>query len=146
MADHRELLARNAQNIVEFRSSGGKLAEFGDAPIVLLTTVGTKSGEPRTSPVLYQPDDDDPNLIYVIASFAGSDHNPQWFNNIAAKPHEIVVERGTESFQADAETLAEPKRTEIYTKQEGSFSAFTQYRESTSRTIPVVALTLRPAG
>ena len=142
--DNSELLARNIENIAEFRSNGGRLAEFGDAPIVLLTTIGATSGQPRTSPVLYRPDDVDPNLIYVIASFAGSDTDPQWFNNLMARPHQVVVERGTESFDADAESLAEPRRTEIYAQQEASFPAFTDYRTSTSRTIPVVALTLRP--
>lgn len=70
--DANRTLEFNARNIAEFRSSGGKLGgAFEGAPVLLLTTVGAKSGQPRTSPMMYLPEGD---RIFVFASNEGKDN------------------------------------------------------------------------
>ena len=74
--DRARILTFNNKNIAEFRSNGGRIASFGDAPVLLLTTTGAKSEQPRTSPMMYLADDHEPNRVYVFASAAGADTNP----------------------------------------------------------------------
>jgi deazaflavin-dependent oxidoreductase (nitroreductase family) len=142
--DTAKMLAHNAQMIEEFRTTGGTLGAFGDGPVLLLTTIGARSGKQRTSPMMYlaDPDDpDDPRVVYVFASKAGADDNPAWFHNLVAHP-EVTVEIGRETRAAVAEPVAEPERTRLYAIQAGRFPGFAEYERRTSRTIPVVALTL----
>ncbi len=87
----------NAQIIAEFRANGGKAAEFGDAPLVILHTIGAKSGELRETPLVALVEGDD---LYVFASKGGAPTNPDWYYNLKAQP-EITVEYGTETFTAD---------------------------------------------
>lgn len=139
----REAAEFNASNIVEFRANGGKLSSFGDAPVLLLTTVGAKSGESRTSPMMYRADEQDPDRVYVFASAAGAEKNPAWFNNLVAHPTDVELEIGTEKLSARAEVLPESTRARIFALQADDFSGFAAYQEKTSRRIPVVALNLR---
>jgi len=142
MVDKAELLAGNAANIEEFRASGGRLAAFGDAPVVLLTTKGAQTGESRTSPLMYLADDADPDTVYVFGSYAGADVDPSWFRNLVAHPDDVRVEIGSESMDATAEVLAEPERSEVFAEQKRRYAQFAGYETKTSRTIPVVALHL----
>ncbi|MGH2889591.1 MAG: nitroreductase/quinone reductase family protein [Solirubrobacteraceae bacterium] len=137
-----ERLEFNRRNIAEFRSSGGRIASFGDATMLLLTTTGASSGLPRTSPLAYLADEHDPNRVYVFASAAGQDQNPAWFDNLVAKPDDLVVEIGTDRVAAVAEVVPEPRRSEIYARQAARSQSFAAYQEKTARRIPVVALTL----
>lgn len=140
--DREQRRAFNQQNIAEFRTSGGRIASFGDAPVLLLTSTGAKSGLPRTNPMMYLADEGDPNRVYVFAAAAGSDTNPAWFNNLVAAPNGVTVEIGSETLRADAEVLPEPTREQIYAIQAGRYAGFAGYQAKTSRPIPVVALTL----
>jgi deazaflavin-dependent oxidoreductase (nitroreductase family) len=136
----------NAQNIAEFRASGGKVASFGDAPLLLLTTIGAKSGAERVNPMMYLADEDDPDRVYVFASKAGADTDPAWLRNLVAHPQQVTVELGDETLAADAELLEEPARSEVYEVQATRHHGFADYAAKTSRVIPVVALTLRRGG
>lgn len=82
----------NDGNIAEFRASGGQIGLFGDAPVLLLTSIGAKSGARRTSPMIYLADQDDSELIYVFASAAGADTNPAWYYNLLSHPDQVTVE------------------------------------------------------
>jgi len=95
--DRERIMANNRANIAEFRASGGRIATFGDAPLLLLTTTGAQSGQPRTSPMMYLADEDDPNRVYVFASYAGADVNPAWFHNLVVHPDAVRVEIGREA-------------------------------------------------
>ena len=138
-----QVLQFNERNIEEFRSSGGRLSSFGDAPVLLLTTTGARSGVPRTSPMMYLADDGDPDRVYVFASAAGADTNPAWFGNVVAHPRGLTVEIERETVRADAEVLAEPARTQTYDTQAARYPGFAAYQAKTTRVIPVVALTLQ---
>src|SRR3954454_20010898 len=133
----------NRANIAEFRESGGRIASFGDAPLLLLTTIGAKSGEPRIAPMMYLADAEDPDRVYVFASNAGRDFDPAWMNNVRSHPTGLTVEIGTETYTADAEELGEPQRSDIYAIQAERYDGFAKYQAGTDRKIPVVALQLQ---
>ena len=112
--NRQEMLAFNAGNVAEFRASGGTISSFGDAPVLLLTTVGAKSGASRVNPMMYLADPDNPRRVFVFASAAGADANPAWFTNLVANPHDVTVEIGSEQLVANAEVLAEPARARTF--------------------------------
>jgi deazaflavin-dependent oxidoreductase (nitroreductase family) len=140
--DRERILTRNAANIAEFRSSGGRLAAFGNAPLLLLTTIGARSGQPRTTPMMYLADEHDPDRVHVFATYAGADTNPAWFHNLVAHPDDVRVEIGTQAMTATATVLPEPHRSEVYAVQARRYPRFSEYETRTKRSIPVVALTL----
>ena len=128
----------NKAIIEEFRANEGKVGgQFAGANLLLLHTKGAKSGLERTNPVMYFMDD---NRYVVIASKGGAETHPDWYHNLLAHP-EISVEVGTEQFMAIATVPSEPERTRLYEKMESIRPAFTEYKNKTSRVIPVVTLT-----
>jgi deazaflavin-dependent oxidoreductase (nitroreductase family) len=128
----------NDEVIKEFRENKGKVGGFfATMPLVLLNTIGAKSGLPRTNPTAYLADDE---RLIVIASKGGAPTNPDWYYNIVANP-EITVEVGTEKYQALAKVADEPDRTELFDKMAAVNPGFAEYKEKTSRVIPVVTLT-----
>ncbi|CAA9561374.1 MAG: AclJ [uncultured Thermomicrobiales bacterium] len=127
----------NEQVIDEFRANGGRVGgPFEGAPMILLTTTGAKSGQPRISPLVYSKDGD---KLVIIASKGGADTNPDWYHNLVANP-EVTLEVGTEKFQARASVPGEPERTRLYDQQAAMMPGFKAYAEKTSRRIPVVVL------
>jgi deazaflavin-dependent oxidoreductase (nitroreductase family) len=141
--DKQKTLTFNEKNIAGFRASHGRIASFGDAPLLLLTTIGARSGQRRTTPMMYLADEQDPKRVYVFASYAGADQNPAWFHNVVAHPDDIGVELVDERHLVTAEVLRDPRRAEVYAKQAGRYPNFAGYQEKTSRAIPVIALTLQ---
>jgi deazaflavin-dependent oxidoreductase (nitroreductase family) len=98
----------NAQIIEEFRANGGKVGGgFEGAPMLLLTTVGAKSGATRVHPMMYLEED---GRHYVFASKAGADTHPDWFHNLVAHP-EVTVEIGADTLPMRATPLegSEPR-------------------------------------
>jgi len=74
----------NTKIIAEFRSNDGKVGgQFEGAPLLLLTTTGARSGQPRVNPMMYL---DEGDRLYVFASKAGAPTNPDWYHNLAAHP------------------------------------------------------------
>jgi deazaflavin-dependent oxidoreductase (nitroreductase family) len=127
----------NRQIIEEFRANGGKVGGmFAGAPLLLLTTKGAKSGEMRVNPLVYL---DDAGRTVIIASYAGAPSNPPWYHNLVANPA-VTIEVGTQTLKMRAEVVQEPDRTRLYTKMESMMPTFTEYRQKTKRTIPVIAL------
>lgn len=109
--DKKQRLEFNEKNIAGFRVSNGRIASFGDAPLLLLTTTGARSGQRRTSPMMYLADEHDLDRVYVFASAAGADQNPAWSHNIVAHPDDIEVELGDKRYVATAEVLPDLRRT-----------------------------------
>jgi deazaflavin-dependent oxidoreductase (nitroreductase family) len=136
-----ERRAFNKRNIEEFRATGGTIASFGDAPILLLTTTGAKTGAERVSPMMYLAEEHDGDRVYVFASAAGADANPAWFGNLVAHP-DVTVEIGAQRVRARAQALDEPRRSQVFAMQASRYPAFARYQQATSRRIPVVALAL----
>lgn len=86
----------NTKIIAEFRANGGKVEQFGDVPLVILHTVGAKSGLVREIPLVVGHDGDH---HYVVASKGGAPTHPDWYFNLKAHP-EIDVELPDELFRA----------------------------------------------
>jgi deazaflavin-dependent oxidoreductase (nitroreductase family) len=127
----------NEKVIEEFRANGGKLGgNFQNMNLLLLGTTGAKTGAKRTNPLAYLKDG---ARYVVIASFAGGPKDPPWFLNLKATPR-VTVEVGSERFEARAEVVAEPERSQLYAKMAAIAPVFTEYQRKTTRTIPVVAL------
>ena len=128
----------NQHTIDEFRANQGKVGGyFAGANMLLLHTIGAKSGQPRTNPMVYVTDGD---RIVVIASKGGADSNPDWYYNLLANPI-VTVELGTERFQARATPVTEePERSRLYAKMVEHRSGFAEYEKKTSRKIPAVIL------
>ncbi len=130
----------NAQVIAEFRANDGKVAQFGDAPLVILHTVGAKSGEIREIPLVAL---DNEQGLYVFASKAGAPTNPDWYHNLRANP-QITVEYGTESFVADVVELPEDEGQARLQEQAAIMPQFGDYVTSAApRVIPAFAITRR---
>jgi deazaflavin-dependent oxidoreductase (nitroreductase family) len=127
----------NQNVIAEFRANGGKVAAFGGRTLLLLHTIGAKSGQERTNPVAFTRDGD---RLVIIASKAGAPDNPDWYHNLLANPL-VTVEAGTETFQARAAVAAEPERTRLYDLMVQSMPGFAEYQQKTTRVIPVITLT-----
>ncbi len=127
----------NRKIIEEFRANSGETSgPFKGRHLLLLTTTGAKSGEPRTTPLVYSRDD---NRIVVIASMGGAPKHPAWFLNLRAHP-EVTVELGTEKFKARASVIEGAERDRLYARQAAEMPAFNDYQQKTTRRIPVVVL------
>lgn len=127
----------NTQIIEEFRANAGTVGgPFEGAPMVLVTTTGAKSGQPRTAPLVYLPDG---NRIVIFASKAGAPTNPDWYHNLKATPI-VHVEVGDESFETTAVEVTGAERDRLFDEQVSRMPGFRTYAESTTRVIPVISL------
>ncbi|MGD0943605.1 MAG: nitroreductase family deazaflavin-dependent oxidoreductase [Acidimicrobiales bacterium] len=127
----------NQKIIEEFRSSGGEVGgQFAAAPLLLLTSTGAKTGQKRTTPVMYLADGD---RLAVFASKAGAPTNPDWYRNLLAHPR-ASVEVGTETFEVEAEVASPAERDRLYAIQAERYPGFAEYQEKTTRVIPVILL------
>jgi deazaflavin-dependent oxidoreductase (nitroreductase family) len=124
--------------IKEFRENGGKAISgpFVNAPLLLLTTTGAKSGRPFTTPLVYTKDGD---RIVIIASKGGFPTNPAWFHNLKAHPT-TTIEIGKEKFQAKATITKGPERQRLFDAQAKVMPTFNEYQKNTTRQIPVIVL------
>lgn len=130
-------LGLNTGVIAEFRANGGWCGgRWEGNPMILLTTVGARSGQARTSPLTYTTDGE---RLVVIASRAGDDRHPDWYHNLVANPA-VTVELGTERFEASAVVADEPERTRLLDARVEVMPRFGGYVTKTDRTIPVVVL------
>jgi deazaflavin-dependent oxidoreductase (nitroreductase family) len=138
MTNRSELNANNAKVIDEFRQKGGKVASRPGQQLVLLNTIGAKSGLHRTNPVSYIQRDD---CIYVFATKGGSPVHPDWYFNLVANPV-ITIELPFGMYKVTAVTVNGPERDAIYAEQVKLRPHFADYERRTTRIIPVVALCL----
>ncbi len=127
----------NQQIIAEFRANGGIVGgPFAGGTLLLLTTIGAKSGQPRISPLAYLADGDH---MIIIASKGGAPTNPDWYHNVLANPV-VTLEVGTEQFQAKATVAEGAERERLFDKVVAVMPGFGEYQRNTSRQIPVIVL------
>ena len=112
-------------------------------PVILLTTKGARSGEPRTTPVMSFPEGDTAWL--VVASFGGSAAHPAWFINLARHPEDVWIETGGRRVKVTPTSLAGEDRARAWERITGASARFAGYQQKTDREIPVVRLTAAPA-
>jgi deazaflavin-dependent oxidoreductase (nitroreductase family) len=127
----------NRKLIQEFRTNGGKISGmFAGAPLLLLTTTGAKSGQPRVAPLAYATDN---GRLVVIASKGGAPTHPDWFHNVRANP-EVMVEVGTETFPARATVVEGAERKRLFDQMAAQMPNFAEYQRNTTRKLPVIVL------
>ena len=127
-----------------YRLSGGRIAgRFpSGAPVLLLTTIGRKSGQPRTAPLLYLADGDQ---YVIVASKGGMSHHPLWFKNLQANPR-VEVEVGRQKLAMTARQASAEDKAALWGRLVAMYASFADYQARTERDIPVIILTPRPAG
>jgi len=127
----------NRAVIEQFRA-GGEVEGMQRDRLLLLTTTGRRSGEPRTSPMMFHPDGD---RLLVIASNMGAARHPAWYLNLVAEPG-VTVEVGDEEYRARAETTSGADRERVWAELKRAYPFFADHEEKAGeREIPVVALT-----
>jgi deazaflavin-dependent oxidoreductase (nitroreductase family) len=104
--------------------------------LLLLTTTGRRSGQRRTTPMMYHRDGD---RLLVIASNIGAPHHPDWYLNLVADP-QVTVEVGSETYDAVATPLSGAERTRVWSLLKQTYPFFAEHEAATAREIPVVAL------
>src|SRR5688572_23165121 len=123
--------------IEEYRATGGRVSgQFAGAPLLLLTTTGAKSRQPRTAPLAYSTDGD---RLVVIASKGGAPTNPDWYHNLVANPS-VTVELGAETFPATATVPEGEERDHLFDRMAAQMPGFADYQRQTTRRLPVVVL------
>ena len=128
---------RNRAIIEEFRANAGKVGgTFAGRTLLLLHTVGAKSGLERVNPVAYVRVGE---RLVIIASKGSAPSDPGWYHNILAHPR-VTVEVGNERFEVQASVEAEPERSRLYAKMAEMMPAFAEYQQRTKRVIPVITL------
>ena len=126
----------NRKVIEQFRA-GGEVEGMHRDRLLLLTTTGAKSGQPRTTPLMFHRQDD---RLLVIASNIGAPRHPDWYVNLVADPH-VTVEVGDERYPAVASTLDGEEHRELWELLKRQYPFFAEHETKTTRQIPVVALT-----
>jgi deazaflavin-dependent oxidoreductase (nitroreductase family) len=135
--DPETIKTMNAKVADEFRANDGKVGgPFDGNELLLLTTTGAKSGEPRLSPLSCKRID---GKLLIVAGYGGADINPSWVYNLRANPR-AHIELGNESFDVTARELPPAERADIIPKLTAAVSAFAEYQSKTSRVIPIFEL------
>jgi deazaflavin-dependent oxidoreductase (nitroreductase family) len=126
------------RNLKEELRTTGKISSgpMAGRPLMVLTTRGARSGEPREAVVTYTRDGD----RYVIAaSKSGAPTNPHWYHNLLANP-DATVEAGGEKFTATATEAAGAEYERLWNQHAEQRPEFQEYPKKTSRRIPVFTL------
>jgi F420H(2)-dependent quinone reductase len=122
-----------------YRATGGKLfGRMGQSPILLLNTVGRKSGKKRATPLLYVVDGED---FVIIASKGGAPTHPAWYLNLMANP-DATVEVEDRKVRVRAEEVDGEEKARLWQKMAELYPTYDDYQKKTKRQIPL--LVLRP--
>ena len=127
------------QHVDRYRATDGEEGhEWKDgSKVLLLTTKGRRSGEQRTTPLIYAPHGDDAYM--VVASKGGSDTPPAWYLNLSEEP-EVEVQVKGDVFKARARTASAEEQPEMWRTMAAEWPAYDEYQKKTERRIPVVVL------
>jgi deazaflavin-dependent oxidoreductase (nitroreductase family) len=107
-------------------------------PILLLNTRGAKSGELRTTPLLYTPYDEG---FIVVASKAGAARHPAWYHNLRANPDAVSVELAGDHVAVHPRVVAEPERSDLWQRVTDNYDGYDKYAQrADGRIIPLVVL------
>jgi deazaflavin-dependent oxidoreductase (nitroreductase family) len=127
--------------IADIRANGRPTSGyFKGRPVLVLTTTGSKSGEPRTAVVSFSRDGDD---YIVVGSKSGEPDDPKWFANLVANPV-VTVETDGKSFQANATVAQGADRDALWDRHVAEHPQFADYPSKTERIIPIARL--KPIG
>lgn len=131
--------AFEAALIADMRANGGAVTQgpMAGMPLLIMTTTGAKSGEPRRAILAYLRDGDD----YVVAgSKSGAPTEPAWVRNLVVTPA-VTVEAGGTVFAATARVTDEADRNALWTALVAAMPGFAEYPKTANRVIPMIRLT-----
>ena len=138
MADDDNLFGQ--EHVRVYRQTGGKRGyNWRGTTILLLTTMGRKSGEQRTTPLIHRADGE---RWVVIASKGGAPDHPAWYKNLEADP-EATIEVKDEQIPVRASTADGEERSRLWKLMTEHWPAYDDYQKKTSRQIPVVVFSRR---
>jgi deazaflavin-dependent oxidoreductase (nitroreductase family) len=121
--------------------SGGRLKMNG-RPLLLLHTVGARSGKPRTTMLTQFPEADGSTVI--VASFGGTAQHPAWYFNLAKHPDQVFIERRGKLLPVRPQSLGGGERERVWNRIVATAPQFAEYQRKTDRELPVVRLTPTP--
>jgi deazaflavin-dependent oxidoreductase (nitroreductase family) len=125
------------EHVRRYRDTDGEVGYlWRGVPTLILTTTGRRSGQPRSSPLIFGQDGD---AYLVVASKGGSARHPAWYLNLVANPKVEVQVKG-ERFEAVARTAGADERPRLWGLMAGIWPDYDVYQERTARQIPVVIL------
>jgi deazaflavin-dependent oxidoreductase (nitroreductase family) len=110
----------------------------GNMPVLELTTIGRKSGEPRSC-LLTSPIQENGEIV-IVASRGGDDHHPAWYLNLLETPQVQVSYKGAPHKIMTARTANSEERARMWPVVAGAYKGYAGYQEKTSREIPLVIL------
>jgi deazaflavin-dependent oxidoreductase (nitroreductase family) len=125
-----------------YRVSGGRLGGHfvGDAPVLLLTTIGKRTGQLRTVPLLYL---EDQGNIVLVASQGGLPTHPIWYQNLQVRP-DVDIQIGNAIRRMHARQATEDEKAALWPRLTTMFKGYERYQARTERNIPVVILSPLP--
>jgi deazaflavin-dependent oxidoreductase (nitroreductase family) len=125
------------EHVERYRATDGEEGhDWQGTHTLLLTTTGRKSGEKRTTPLIYDPVGD---AYAIVASKGGADEPPAWYLNLRADPV-VEVQVKADKFSARARTASESEKAGIWPQMVEQWPAYDEYQASTERSIPIVLL------
>jgi deazaflavin-dependent oxidoreductase (nitroreductase family) len=128
------------EHVRVYRETGGQVGyHWRGTTILLLTTKGRRSGEQRTTPLIHRSDGED---WVIVASKGGAPEHPGWFQNLQAEPNAAIQVRD-EEIPVRASVAEGEERERLWSAMVEVWPAYEEYRERTSREIPVVVLRRR---
>jgi deazaflavin-dependent oxidoreductase (nitroreductase family) len=125
-------------HVERYRETGGEVGHIWKkgSKTLLLTTKGRKSGEPRTTPLIYENAND---AYVIVASKGGTPENPGWYENLAKDP-QVELQVKDEVFPARARTAEGEERERLWKLAAQQWPDYDEYQKKTDREIPVVVL------
>lgn len=126
-----------AEHVQKYRETNGVEGhDWNGTTVLLLTTTGRKSGQKRTSPLIYQEDGD---RYLVVASKGGAPQHPDWYLNLRDEP-KVTVQIKDDVFDAVARTADESEKPRLWQIMTATWPQYDEYQQKTDRPIPVVIL------
>jgi F420H(2)-dependent quinone reductase len=126
-----------------YESSGGQRANTlrdTGLPVIIMTTVGNKSGKLRKTPLMRVEHDGE---YLLVASMGGAPRNPVWYYNLRADPAAVTIQDGPEPFDVDVRELSGEERATWWQRAVAAFPPYADYQIKTQRLIPVLLATRR---
>jgi len=125
------------EHVRRYQETGGEEGhDWRGTSVLLLTTTGRRSGEQRTTPLIYQPYDGN---YLIVASKGGADEPPAWFLNLSENP-DVEVQVKDDRFRARARTATPDEKPDMWKTMTATWPAYDEYQRKTDRDIPVVVL------
>lgn len=126
-----------------YQWTGGRLAgEMMNLPVLLLTTTGRRTGQPRTKALMYLPKAD---AYVVVASYLGEPRHPAWWLNLQAKP-DASIQVGNQHIAVAAREAEGDEREQLWSAIVARQRDYAEYQKRTTRRVPVVVLEPRRPG